>query len=114
MEGGWDFEDADAFGAAEFVSADGDEVGEAWVWGEDFADPLGGVGVEESAVVAAEREGFGPRLENAGFVGGGDEGDECGAVGEEEVFEGVEVGGAVGVGRERDGARAEEGGGWVG
>lgn len=114
VEGGGDFEDADAFGAAEFVSADGDEVGEAWVGGEDFADPLGGVGVEESAVLAAEGEGVGPWLADAGFVGGGDEGDEGGAVGDEEVFEGVEVGGAVGVGGEGDGARAEEGGGWVG
>ena len=65
-------------------------------------------------MVAAEGEGFGPWLEDAGFVGGGDEGDEGGAVGDEEVFEGDEVGGAVGVGGEGDGARAEEGDGGVG
>ncbi len=65
-------------------------------------------------MVAAEGEGFGPWLEDAGFVGGGDEGDEGGAVGDEEVFEGVEIGGAVRVGGECDRARAEEGGGGVG
>ncbi len=65
-------------------------------------------------MLAAEGEGFGPWLEDAGFVGGGDEGDEGGTVGDEEVFEGVEVGGAVGVGWDGDGAGAEEGVGGVG
>lgn len=93
---------SDALGPVDFVGGDREEVGgELFGVDGEFAEGLGGVGVEGDLAAAAEVGDFEDGLHGAGFVVDPLDGNEVGGLGEG-LFEGIEVEAAGGVDGDED------------